>query len=91
MAVKRSSRKTVPLPPTVSKQAAYVKVASNFNEAIDVLIEVMRTSNNPSDRIAAAKTIINKVVPDIKANELTDDGAKTLGGLIKLFTSGNTP
>ena len=65
--------------PPISKQAAYSKAASHFVESFDVILDVMRTSKNPSDRLDAARTIINKVIPDLKATDLTSDGEKVQG------------
>jgi len=76
---------TPPLPVAtpVSKQAAYNKASSHFYEAFETILNVMRTSENPSDKIGAAKLIINKVLPDLKATELTGED----GGRIKLDVS----
>lgn len=68
--------------PPVSKQVAYSKAASHFYEAFDTILDVMRTSGNPSDRMGAARTIINKVVPDLKATEFTDEDGKSLFSIL---------
>lgn len=61
--------------PPINKQAAYSKAASHFMEAFDTILEVMRTSRNPSDKLGAAKLIINKVLPDLKSVEVESDTA----------------
>ena len=63
--------------PPVSKQIAYSKAASHFMEAFDTIVEVMRNSRNPSDKLGAARTIINKVIPDLKAESLSDGEGNT--------------
>jgi len=60
--------------PPISRQKAYSKAASHFHEALQTAVDVMRTSNNDSNRISAAKMIINKVLPDLKASDITTDG-----------------
>lgn len=75
----------------ISKQAAYNKTSSYFMEAMDKVVQVMRTSKNDNAVLGACNTIIDKVLPDIKANELTEDGARTLDGLIRIFTGGHIP
>ena len=44
----------------------------NFTqEAIDVLVEIMRTSRNENLKMGAAKVIIDKSIADLKAMEVT--------------------
>lgn len=70
--------------PPISKQVAYSKAASHFMEAFDTILEVMRTSRNPSDKLGAARTIINKVIPDLKAESLVDDEGNTYKVLLDI-------
>lgn len=58
-------------PIQVSRTAAYSKAATHFYEAFDTILNVMRTSTNPSDRLGAARTIVNKVIADVKSVEIT--------------------
>ena len=44
----------------------------NFSkEAIDTIIEILRTTRNENLKMGAAKVIIDKSIPDIKAMEIT--------------------
>lgn len=44
----------------------------NFSlESIDYLVDTMRTSRNENLRFAAARAILDKTVPDLKATEVT--------------------
>jgi len=54
----------------ISKNRAYQKASAHFQEALDICVDVMRTSNNDNARLGAAKTIINKVLPDLKSQEV---------------------
>lgn len=67
-------RKTGGVP---SKQAIYTKIASNSNKIIEVLLESL-DSRNPSVRLGAAKILINKIVPDLKAVEWSTDEKKPI-------------
>ena len=74
----------------VSKQRLYQLTAVHAIEAIGCLVDAMRNGENYATKVGAAKTILAKCVPDLKANELTDEGAKTLEGLVRIITSGNS-
>lgn len=69
--------------PPLSKQAMYSKIASHGAELIEKLL--METeSKNPSVRIAALRTLINKVLPDLTEADLKSDGEQVFIPLIKL-------
>lgn len=57
--------------PQISRADAFKKASTHFREAFEVIVKVMRESTNPSDKLGAAKIIINKVLPDLKASEIT--------------------
>lgn len=59
----------------MSKQAMYNMVASRGRELIEGLFEDTY-SKNPTVRISARKTLINKILPDLKATELVDNEGK---------------
>jgi len=65
-------------PSPISKNAAYQKAASYFKEALDTCVQVMRNSNNDNAKLGAARTIINKVLPDLKASEISGKDGKEL-------------
>src|SRR5258708_12720061 len=54
----------------LGKQAAYMKAATHFNEAFEVILDLMRNGRQESVRISAANKIIDKVLPDLKPTEL---------------------
>ena len=68
----------------VSKNAIYQKASSHAIEAINVLLEVMRNGDSDSNRVGAAKTVLAKCVPDLKATEIsTDEQTKFIFQIIK--------
>lgn len=57
--------------PNKGSLQAYIQ---NFTkEAIDAVIEIMRTSRNEALRFGAAKLVIDKSIADIRAVELTGE------------------
>ena len=67
----------------IGKQAAYSKAAAYFQEALETCVDVMRNSNNDNARLGASRTIINKVLPDLKATDITSDDLKqVIEGLV---------
>jgi len=68
------------LPPSkpINRQAVYSKASSYALEAIDVIVDIMRTSKNDNARLGAANKIVDKILPDLKAQEFTDEGGKSL-------------
>lgn len=57
----------------IGRNALYNKASSYAQEAIEVLVEIMRSEGNPAARTGAAKTILNKCLPDLKAIEYRDE------------------
>jgi len=72
----------------MSKIAIRNKVASHVEEIISVLLELLR-SKNPNARLGAAKTLLNKILADLKIEEAVPDGEKPL--LINLDIRNNEP
>jgi hypothetical protein len=60
----------------VSKNAIYQKVSGYAYDAIKVLVDVMNNGDNDNAKVGAAKTLLSKCAPDLKATEL-DLGEKT--------------
>lgn len=73
----------------ISKQAAYNKAASHFQTALDVVIDVMKTSKNDNARLGAARTVIDKVLPDLKSTELKDEDGKSLFSVLLSSVTGS--
>ena len=57
-------------------------VQNYTKEAIDKIVEIMRTSKNDALVMGAAKVIIDKSIPDLKSAELQGEGGGPI--LIKL-------
>ena len=79
------------IPPrtTPSKAELYEYAARYAPEAIQELYRIMKSGDGDSNKVAAAKTLLAKCLPDLKSTDLTEEGAKTLEGLVKIFTSRN--
>lgn len=80
MAEKTTTQEAKPTGATPSRGTLQSYIQNFTLEAIDCLVDIMRNSRNESLKVGAAKTLIDKSIPDIKAVELTGEN----GGPIKL-------
>jgi hypothetical protein len=69
--------------PPMSKQAMYSKIASHGDYLIEKLLTECE-SKNPSIRLWAIKTLINKVLPELTEADIKSDGEQVFIPLIKL-------
>ncbi len=53
------------------RELLYAQAAKHAQRAIDVLVEIMNNGDNDNAKMAAAKTILAKAIPDLKAMEIT--------------------
>lgn len=59
----------------ISRAALYRKLAGHAERAIEILAEEMEKPSRMSGvRVGAAKVILNKVLPDLKATDVTSGG-----------------
>jgi hypothetical protein len=78
-----------PLP--ISKQELYNHASRYAPDAIEELYRIMKNGDGDSNKVAAAKTLLAKCLPDLKSTDLSEEGVKTLEGLVKIFTSRSNP
>ncbi len=73
-----------------SRAETYHYVSKFSQEAIDVLVGIMRDSRNENLKMGAAKALLDKCIPDLKATEITGEQGGQI--LIRLVTEadGNT-
>lgn len=75
-----------------SKQVLYQKAAANSLEAIECLVKIMREGDADSNKVAAARTLLNKSIPDLKENALkNEDGSAFLIKLVDYGGNNTTP
>ena len=55
---------------TPDRRGLYAKVAHHIPRAIEVLVDLMEHSHNESIRIGAAKALLDKGLPDLKAVQM---------------------
>ena len=58
----------------LSRQELYAKTSKHAPRAIEVLLELMENGDNDNVRLGAAKCILAKTIPDIRATEITGEG-----------------
>lgn len=70
----------------ISRQHAFTKASAHALRALDVVIEIMENKRmNPNARLGAARTIIDKVLPDLKSTQFVDDEGNTVKFNINMF------
>lgn len=75
----------------VSKQALYSAASAHAHTAIEVLVELMTTGKHEATRVGAAKTLLAKCLPDIKATQLTDADGNNIPITIQINTDKPIP
>lgn len=62
-----------------SKQAIYSSIASHAKDILGVLLYEMKNGDSSAARVGAAKTLVNKIVPDLKSMDISsEEGIKFL-------------
>jgi hypothetical protein len=59
-----------------SRQQHYNMVGKYFPLALKTLVDVMENSKHDSVRVSAANKIVDKVLPNLQAQTITDDNGK---------------
>jgi len=65
-----------------TRKILYAEAAKYAPRAIEVLVHLMESAKQESVRIAAAKTLLAKALPDIKMLEISGDVERPLGVVI---------
>jgi hypothetical protein len=74
-----------------SKQILYQKAAGHAIDAIEVLAKLMYEADNDAAKVGAAKCLLSKCIPDLKATELTgEDGNEILIKILDYAQHRNT-
>lgn len=69
----------------ISRQSLYTVAQKYTREAIETLAELMRDRRNPAVRMGAAKVLLSKVLPDMKAVEVSGLNGEDLQLVIKII------
>lgn len=68
----------------LGRKAMYNMIAEHGEEIVYRLLAHLR-SDNPAVSMGAAKTLINKIIPDLKSNDFEGEGVKNLVGLLSVI------
>jgi len=60
----------------ISRQAAYNKVAVHFDEILETQLYLMRHAAQESVRASMANKLMDKILPNLQAQDITSDGGK---------------
>jgi hypothetical protein len=64
-----------------SRRSLYNKIALKSEDIFEVLFDCLK-SNNEAIKLGAAKTLINKILPDLKTSEITGDIERPIGVIV---------
>lgn len=64
------------------RKMLYAEAAKHAPRAIEVLVDLMNNGDNDNVRMGAAKVILQKSIPDLKAIEVSGDEGRPLGVII---------
>ena len=73
-----------------SKKRIRSIIAERADEILEVLFEALHNTKNNNLQLGAAKILMNKILPDLKATELSTKNNKSLDGLIKIVYENNS-
>ncbi len=60
-------------PGPMSRTGLYSYTSKYTKEAIDAIVNIMRTTRNESLKLGAAKALLDKNLPDLRATEVTGE------------------
>lgn len=80
----------VKLPPHPSQTAIRNAIAPHAGDIVRRLLYLMDYADNDSVKMGAAKTLLGKLVPDLKSNDFEGEGVKQLAGLLTVIAERNT-
>ncbi len=60
---------------SLSNKSLQAMTRRHVKRAIEITVELMESADNDSVRLGAAKSIMNKVLPDLKSQDIKMDGA----------------
>lgn len=73
--------------PQLSKEAIRERIRPHALKAIATAVDLMENADNDSVRLGAAKLILAKILPDLKAQELTGKDGGELPFTITIQTT----
>lgn len=75
---------------TPSRQGLYAAAAAYSIKAIEILADMMINSKNPNVKLGAAKALLDKALPDLKATELSNPEGKPILIRLDIPNGGNS-
>lgn len=74
----------IKLPPNPSQTAIRNAIAPHAGDIVRKLLYLMEYADNDSVKMGAAKTLLGKLVPDLKSTDFEGEGVKQLAGLLRV-------
>lgn len=75
----------IKLPPNPSQTAIRNSIAPHAADIIRKLLYLMEYGDNDNVKLGSAKTLLAKLVPDLKTNDFQGEGVKQLAGLLTVI------
>ena len=79
----------IKLPHNPSQTAIRNSIAPHAADIIRKLLYLMDYGDNDNVKLGSAKTLLAKLVPDLKTNDFQGEGVKQLAGLLTIIAQGN--
>lgn len=75
----------IKLTPQPSQTAIRSAIAPHAGDIVRTLLHLMHNADNDSVKMGAAKTLLVKLVPDLKSTDFEGEGVKQLAGLLRVI------
>jgi hypothetical protein len=84
-----SDTEQIKLPPHPSQAAIRNAIAPHAGDIVRTLLHLMHNADNDSVKVGAAKTLLAKIVPDLKSSDFQGEGVKSIVGLLNIIAERN--
>ena len=82
---------SIKMGPNPGREAIRSEICNRAGDILTTLVGLMMYSEDDKVRLNAASKLLDKLVPNLSQNDIGGEGAKTLAGLVQLFSSKNNP
>lgn len=80
----------IKLPPNPSQSAIRASIAPHAADIVMKLLYLMNYGDNDNVKLGSAKTLLGKLVPDLKSTDFEGEGVKQLAGLLTVIAQRDT-
>lgn len=81
----------IKLPHNPSQTAIRNAIAPHAADIVMTLLHLMHYGDNDNVKLGSAKTLLGKLVPDLKTSDFQGEGVKQLAGLLTVIAQRDKP